>query len=251
MTNEDLSKLSAPQLVEQFRSTAMLTPTIWTDKGVESLQRTPERAERVARMQALGAELRRRTPIADVRPLYQDMDADVRSWAASQLFTIDPEWARAALGSVSSGLSPHEVFDLARRARQTYPREPTIKDMSDEELVARFEDAATREYAMNFHDPIGEPRDLALLNRIFTEVWAAADELRARGKSARLTPYLSHRFLQVRRQAARACLDVEPERAQAVLTDMIANCPDISQRLHASDVLENWRKRQPTAAAKA
>jgi hypothetical protein len=251
MTRDSVSDLSTHDLIDLFRSTGQATETIWTPMGWQSIKRTPERADRVAKMHEVGTELVRRMPIDEVRPLFNDPNVDVRHWAAMRLSAIDPEWANAAAGSVSSGLAPSEVFDLARRARRTYPRKPATKDMSDDELVARFEDAATREYAMNFYDPIGEPRDMALLNRIFAEVWAAAGELKARGKSARLAPYLDHRFLEVRRQAASACLDVEPERAQAALAEIIANCPDLSQRLRASDVLENWLKRQPTAAAKA
>jgi hypothetical protein len=57
---DNLHGLSSEELVAQFRDTAKLTPTVWTDKGYELSRRTPERIERVAEMQALGAELLRR-----------------------------------------------------------------------------------------------------------------------------------------------------------------------------------------------
>jgi hypothetical protein len=240
----NLEGLSTEELVGQFRKTAKLTPTVWTDKGFESLKRTPERIERVALMQALGVELRRRKPVDDVRPLFLDADVDVRFWASAQLHRIDPEWANAASGSVHSNLPVPEVFDLARLARQAPPPKPTIIDMTDDQLVARFEDAATRLYAMNFHDPIGNPNDMDLMNRIYGEVWDVGDQLVSRLAAGRLLPYLDHRFLEVRREAARFCLDVDTARAQAVLTNISENHPDISQRVQASDILEDWSKRR-------
>jgi hypothetical protein len=63
--------------------------------------------------------------------------------------------------------------------------------------------------------------------------------LTARGAAERLLPYIDHRFLDARCEAARFRLGVNEARAQAVLTEISTNDPDISERVRASDILES------------
>jgi len=223
MSAEDLARLSTEELIQQFRAGAKVTPTFHTDKGPESLKRTPERAERLAQMQALGAALRDRKPIAEIRPLFEDDHRDVRSWAGAQFLSIDPEWADATLSGLSFRHTTREALDLTRRARRRPPQRPALPAVSDDELIQRFEDAATREYATRFLDIIGSADDMALCNRISGEVRAIVGEVKARGALARLAPLMDHRFITVRHQAARACRGIEPERAAAVIASVKAS----------------------------
>src|SRR5579863_6565932 len=202
MIAEDVAQLSTKELIQRFVATAKATPTLHTKTRLpEGFTSTPEWKEGVAQMQALGAALRERKPIEEIRPLFEDDDADVRSWSAAQFLSTDPEWASAAWSGLCFDLTTREAFDLTRRARQPPPRRPTIKDMSDDALVERFEDAATREYAAHFLDYVGDARDMAIVNRIQREVWAIADELKSRAAAMKLLPYLDHRFITVRREA--------------------------------------------------
>jgi hypothetical protein len=223
MTAEDLAQLSTEELIQRFGATAKVTATVGTkDWTPGAFKVTPEWKERVARMQALGAALRDRKPIAEIRPLFEDDHRDVRSWASTQFHSIDPEWARAAWSGLFVDLTTREVLDLTRRARRR-PQRPALKDMSDDALIERFEDAATREYATRFLDIVGSERDMALCNRISGEVRAVVGEVKARGALARLAPLMDHRLITVRHQAARACRGIEPERAMAVLVSIKAS----------------------------
>ncbi|HLW92224.1 MAG TPA: DUF2019 domain-containing protein [Roseiarcus sp.] len=245
MIAEDVAQLSTKELIQRFVATAKATPTLHTKTRLpEGFTSTPEWKEGVAQMQALGAALRERKPIEEIRPLFEDDDADVRSWSAAQFLSTDPEWASAAWSGLCFDLTTREAFDLTRRARQPPPRRPTIKDMSDDALVERFEDAATREYAAHFLDYVGDARDMAIVNRIQREVWAIADELKSRAAAMKLLPYLDHRFITVRREAATACLSGAPDRAQAVLETIVAS-HDLWERSRAWDALDHWRGVDP------
>jgi hypothetical protein len=245
MSAEDLAHLGTDELIQRFVTTAKATPTIYSNNLTpESAKRTPERLARVAQMRALATELLKRNPIDDFRRLFEADDPDVRGWAGWQFLLADPEWASATLSGLCVGLTTRETLDLTRRARQRPPRHPAIKDMSDDALVERFEDAATREYATHFIDYASDRRDMAILNRIMDEVWAVIQELKARGAAARLLPFLDHRFNTVRREAADACLSVEPDRAQAVLEAIVAGS-DLWESSHAATTLDKWRGAGP------
>jgi Domain of unknown function (DUF2019) len=241
MSAENLAELSTEELVRRFAETAKATRSAHTrDRSPDALKGTPERKARVAEMQALGAELRARKPIAHIRMLLEDENRDVRSWAAGQFNSIDPEGALAAWGGLCYDFSTRETLEFTRRVRRRPPSKPPLKDMSDDELIARFEDAATREYGRRFIDYIGDPVDMAILNRIIGEVVSIRREAKARGLLERLVPLMDHRLITVRREAASACLGVAPERAEALL-EAIKGGRDMEERPTAWTTLDNWR----------
>jgi hypothetical protein len=251
MSAEDFARLSTNALIQRFILAAKATPTIYAKNlTAGSLEKTPDRIERVVRIRALAEELRRRNPIDDIRQLFENENPDVRGWAGGQFLLTDPEWAGAALSGLNADITTQEAVDLIRRVRRPPSRQPTLKDMSDDALVQRFEDAATREFATKFLDYANDPYDMAILNRILDEVGALAKELVARDATARLLPLLDHRFDTVRREAASKCLSVAPERAKAVL-EAIAAGYDVRERARALDALNQMRpavsKRAPGA----
>ncbi len=248
MSADDYMAMSTKRLLGLFVETAKATPTIYAEwrtamvSGVsEKVQPTPERNERVAKIKALGAALVAREPAPDVRRLFEDDDPNVRAWAAGQFILIDSEWAYAALAGLRTGLSTREVLDLMQRAIEEPPSQPTLKDMADDALVARFEDAATREYATRFLDCDEDQDDIDARNRILGEVWDVMRELKARGLLARLLPLLQSPNVTVRREAATACLRVAEEKATPVLEDIGAN-GGVDDMYAAREALENWRK---------
>jgi hypothetical protein len=197
--------------------------------------------EAVAAVQALGAALRPRKPIPEIRRLFEDDDRDVRACAAGQFGPIDPEWAAATWSGLFANLPTREVLALTRRARQAPPDSPTLKEMSDDAVVARFEDAATREYATQFLDCSGDPEDMATHNRIAGELVDVMQELKSRGALAKLLPLLSSDNMGVRRRAAQGCMRLAEDKAVAALESVVAS-GSFDDRLAAGDVLENWHK---------
>jgi hypothetical protein len=241
MSAENLGELSTEELIRRFVETAKATPSVHTkDPGPGTWKQTPERVARVAQIHALGAELRARKPVADVRPLFEDENRDVCGWASGQLHSIDPEWASAAWSGLCYDHPTREVLDLTRRVRGRPPPRPTLKEMSDDQLIARFEDVATREYGARFIDSIGSKRDMAILNRILREAHMVGQEAKSRGVLERFAPLMDHHLITVRRQAASMCLGVAPERAEAVL-EAVDNHHDPRERYRAWLVLSTWR----------
>jgi hypothetical protein len=197
--------------------------------------------EATAAVQALGAALRARKPIAQIRGLFEDQNRDVRACAAGQFGTIDPEWAAATWSGLFANLPTREVLALTRRARQAPPDRPTLKEMSDDALATRFEDAATRQYATQFLDCEDDPEDMATHNRIAGEVVDVMQEMKSRRALAKLLPLLANPNMTVRRRAAQGCLRLAEERAVAALDSVVAS-GSFDDRLAAGDTLDNWRK---------
>ena len=198
--------------------------------------------ETVAEVQALGAALRARKPIAQIRLLFEHDDRDVRACAAGQFGSIDPDWAAATWNGLFANLPTRDVLALIEHARQLPPDRPTLKEISDDALVARFEDAATREYATQFLDCEDEPEDMATHNRIAGEVVDVMRELKLRGAAlSKLLPLLASSNMTVRRRAAQGCLRLAEEKAVAALDSVVAS-GKFDDRLAAGDALEHWRK---------
>ncbi|MGD0187937.1 MAG: DUF2019 domain-containing protein [Roseiarcus sp.] len=197
--------------------------------------------EAKAAVQALGAALRGRKPIAQIRQLFEDDDRDVRTCAAGQFGSIDPEWAAATWKGLFAKLPTSEVLAFMARARQAPPDRPTLKEMPDDGLVARFEDAATRQYATQFLDRVDNPEDMATHNRISGEVVDVMKELKSRGALARLLPLLANPNMTVRRRAAQGCLRLAQDKAVAALDSVVAS-GSFHDRVAASDTLDHWRK---------
>jgi hypothetical protein len=248
MSANGYAAMSTKRLLQLFVEAAKSTPTIYAEwrtalaSGVsDKVKPSPERNARVATIKALGAALVARKPLQEVRPLFEDDDPNVRAWAAGQFIDIDPLWSYAALAGLRAGHSTQGVLDLMERAIEEPPSQPTLKEMPDDALVARFEDAATREYATRFLDCDEDQNDIDTRNRILGEVWDIMRELKARGLLGRLLPLLDSANVTVRREAATACLRVAEEKAVAVLEDIGAN-EGVDDKYTARDALIHWRK---------
>lgn len=239
-TTKDSDVASTDELLLQFAEVAKIAGTASTPyRGIP--KRTPERDRLVQELQRLGEQIRKRKPISRVRELLEHENLDVRGWAAAQFHSLDPERASASFNGLLAKLSTAEVLALTRRARQAPPSSPSITAMSSPALVERFEDAAMREYATRFLNCIDEPADMALRNDIVSKVFDIMRELKSRGQLALLIPLLESANVTVRREAAIACLKVEPDRATAAL-EWIALNGDQLEPVKAKETLERWRR---------
>jgi hypothetical protein len=248
MSADEYAAVSTERLLQLFSEAAKATPTIYAEwrtalaSGVsDKVKPSPEHDARIATIKSLGAALVARKPIPGVRRLFEDDDANVRAWAAGQFMSIDPQWGLATLEGLMNGLSTREVLDLMWRVIEEPPPEPALGDMTDDALVARFEDAATREFATRFLDCVDDQNDIDTRNRILGEVWDVMRELKARGLLGRLLPLLESANVTVRREAATACLRVAEQQAAAVLDDIGAN-EGGDDKYAARKALDNWRK---------
>lgn len=245
MSADDYAAMSTKRLIQLFAEAAKATPNPFARLGrpgfLDRIKSSPERDARVAHLKAIGAALRARRPIAQVRRLFEDENADVRGWAGGLFMVIDPDWAGATMRGLLNGHSTREVLDLQRRAREPPPPTPVLKDTSDDALVARFEDAATREYATRLVADEDEQQTTDLRNAILGEVWDVMRELKGRGLLDRLLPLLASPNVTVRREAAVACLRVAEDKAVPVLEDIGAHA-GWDDKYPALDALENWRK---------
>jgi hypothetical protein len=167
MTPDDLASFSLDDLATEFRSGAKLTGTAYNlGHSPERFRDSPERTARLARMQALGAELRSRVALDTFRELMADDDRDVRAWAAHQSLSLLSDRASATLEGLLSGCSASEILAFRARAKSRPPKNPPHSAMMGEALAARFEDASIREYATRFVGDGDYPQDVKLRNRI-------------------------------------------------------------------------------------
>jgi hypothetical protein len=195
-------------------------------------------------MQLLGEELRARKPIAEIRPLFEHPNSDVRYWAAIQFAPIDPEWAHAVYGAVREHLTTGEVITLVQKAKKKWPKRPALSDMSIAELVHRFEDSSIQLYATSefMSDDNGLP-ETKTYNRVMDEIGDAANELRARKALNALLPLLEHPNFVTRRVTAATCLPIASAQAIPVL-EAIADGKFGRERISAWWTLNQWRKTQ-------
>jgi HEAT repeat protein len=247
MSVEDYTTMSTERLLELFVESVKAAGTVVSDMSQAmrtglsgKLRPTPERDALVSRIRALGVALSARKPIAQVRKLFEDDDPDVRAWAGGQFVGIDPEWATAAISGVLKKLPTEDVIELRRRARQEPPVRPTLQEMSDEALLARFADAAERLDATRFLDYVGDPNDLETKNRLIDEGTDVLREVKSRGLLERLLPLLTHSNPTVRFRAAQGCLRIAEARALATLEE-IAVKKNFEDSILASSNLYAWR----------
>ena len=252
MSSDKYAAMSTEQLLELFADAAKRTGfasdllnTLDSAKAGVALPEPmpmPGRVQAAGELIALAEALHARGSPAEAKRLFEVDDPAVRVSAALYLGDIDPEMASAAISAAYARLPTREVFDLKRRVLQVTPAEPTLKAMSDDALVARFEDAATREYATRFlEDDEDSPGDMTERNRIVDEVWGIMLELKARGALGRLVPLLSSSNVTVRREAATVCLYVAEQASIAVL-EAVAASGGFDDALWAQDALDSWRK---------
>ena len=252
MSSDKYAAMSTEQLLELFADAAKRTGfasdllnTLDSAKAGVALPEPmpmPGRVQATGELIALAEALHARGSPAEAKRLFEVDDPAVRVSAALYLGDIDPEMASAAISAAYARLPTREVFDLKRRVLQVTPAEPTLKAMSDDALVARFEDAATREYGVRFLERDDDsPTDMTHYNRIVEEVWRLMIELKSRGALGRLVPLLASPNITVRREAATACLCVAEQDSIAVLEAAIAD-GRYDDSVPAMDALENWRK---------
>jgi hypothetical protein len=200
-----------------------------------------DRKPAAAQLQQVSEVLYERLPIVDVERLMGDDDPDIRMTAAALLGDLSPEWADAAAKGAQAMLPTRRVLALQRRARVPPPERPTLEEMSDDELVNRFEDAALRESGTHFLDYLEDPSVKDLQNDIVGEVSDIMRQLKSRGLLARLLPLLASDNLTVRREAATACLRIaEPEAISAL--ESVSRNGIYGEGFAARGALGRWRK---------
>jgi HEAT repeat protein len=234
--------MSVDDLIDAYVRLATSLGSLWS-RQCKPAEKTPERVEMNEELRAIEAELRARKPIEKLRPLFDHENVDVRFNAAWSFLQVDPIWATATISAIGKDLATRDVIALGARAKERPPARPTLKEMSTEQLVARFEDAGVREYATQFLGGQFEPYDVKLRNRIVDEIRGVADELKSRGALPNLLPLLDHANITVRNSAAIYCLDVAPERALPVL-EAISAGRDKTEAVSAWWALDRWRREQ-------
>jgi Domain of unknown function (DUF2019) len=243
----DRRATSTDALADEFARLAKLTRSIFTLDGVPA--QTSERAARFEEIKAVGAELRARRPVETLRRLCDSDDDDVRFFAGLQFLLVDEEWALAALSAGHANMPTRELVALFAKARSGPPERPTPKEMSIEQLAARFADAGMRRFATHFMGDGEEAWDVELSNRIMMEMGAIARQLELRGALSALLPLLHHANICVRNDAAACCLPIAPDQAVPILEAIKVSKDAIESRNSASR-LNEWRARSaPPAAA--
>jgi HEAT repeat protein len=238
---------SVDALIEEFVRLSQQTRNIFTLEAPPAA--TPERTARLEEIRAIGKELRTRAPVEKLRLLLDHEDEDVRAFAWLPFLPVDEEWAHAAISSLGTGLATRELVALCAKAKRGPPEHPTLKEMSVEQLTARFEDAGMRRFATHFMGGDREAWDVETSNRIMTELGAVNDELESRDALSALLPLLEHKNIAVRNNAASCCLPMAPERAIPVL-EAIAAGTDRIEKSNASYVLGRWRERASASVSR-
>ena len=213
--------MSVSDLVEEFRELVDQLGSSW-NLGVrpERFRQTPERDARLARIDTVTPELKRRAPAATLRALMEDDNREVRAWTARRFREVDPDFSSAALSGLVEGASTREAQRLIEHARKPPPKRPTLDKMSLDELVARFSDACLRKYWAQHCGRGGNPVDIELRNRIIRELQTISTEFGRRGARERLLPFLNSSNIAERVSAAVATLDVAPALAVRTLEEI-------------------------------
>ena len=204
--------------------------------------RLMERKPAFDQIWALSLILYDRQSVGEVEQLLEDGDPDIRATAAGFLGQLSPELANAAAKGFQVKRPTREILALQRRARQAPPRLPTLEDMSDDELVARFEDAALRVSGVYLLDYLEDETIQDLRNDICREVWDVMRQLKARGLLARLLPLLASDNLMVRYEAAVACLRIAEPEAIAAL-EKVSRDGVFGDNFLARIALRDWREK--------
>ncbi len=241
MTAEAYAQMSTDELIDEFVRVAKSLSSLWTF-WFKIPKSTPEREALKQELDAVGAELRARRPIEKLRPLFDHENVDVRFHAVWAFMAVDPDWALATISAHTADLTTREVIALRARAKKRPPARPTLKEMSADQLAARFEDAGVREYATRFLGGEFEPYDVKRRNTIIREIRGIVDELKSRDALPTLLPFLDHSNITVRNSAAIYCVYIAPERALPVL-ETIAAGRDKVEATGASWAINRWREK--------
>jgi hypothetical protein len=246
MTSEDYVQMPTERLLRLFAETA-------NESGVgrvfqygggpppEAVLPTREQTQRgFARNAAIAGALSGKATAPEIEPLFDSDDPDIRICAAALLSEFAPALSEAAWRGVMAKCSTREALAHGARARTPPPARPTLAEMDDDALMARFEDAAERLTACRFIDWRDDEKDADVRNAIIVEQSEIGAEIRRRGMLARLLPFLDDAEPSVRLFAALGCLRIAAAKAAATLEEIGAN-GYIDDRAVALDNLQRWR----------
>jgi hypothetical protein len=248
MTPEEYATMSVERLLRLFAETAKQSGAgrVFQHLGgaASADQVAPTAAETKAGFTenaAIAGALRVNATKREIEPLFDSEDPDVRLCAAMFFSDFAPDLADAARHGVMNGVSTRQALAMGRRARQPPPPRPTLQEMTDEALVARFQDAAERQTAFRFTEWLHEPKDLEARNAVIVELTEILREMKRRDMLAELLPFLDSADVTARFRAAQGCLRIAPDKAVPVLEGVAAKA-ELQMRAAAATTLENWRK---------
>ena len=172
-------------------------------------------------LKAVSRELRARNAAVEIRQMFESEDDAVRHFATTHFWTLDRELAQAASSGARFGEPTREALRLMRLARDTPKDVPILTELTVDDLIASFVDASIRLYGARFLDCAGVRADREIRTRIARHVRGIARELKSRGAVGRLVPLMDHANERVRLDAAIASLDLEPQKAAAILEGVV------------------------------
>jgi hypothetical protein len=190
---------------------------------------------------AIAGALNCKATAPEIEPLFDSDDPDIRMCAAALLSAFAPALSEAAWRGVMAKCSTREALALGARARTPPPARPSLQEMDDDALIARFEDAAERLTACRFIDWRDDEKDTDVRNAIIVEQTQIGAEIRRRGMLVRLLPFLDGADPSARLFAALGCLRIAAAKAVATLEEIGAH-GNLDDRAVALDNLDRWRK---------
>ena len=247
MSPEDYAEMPIERLLLLFAETANASGVgrVFQSGGAatpEAILPTREQSLRgFARNTAIAGALGAKATAREIEPLFDSDEPDIRICAAALLSEFAPDLGEAAWRGVMAKRSTREALALAERARTPPPALPTLAEMDDDALMARFVDAAERLTACRFIAWRDDPKDADVRNAIIVEQAEIGAEIRRRGMLARLLPFLDGAEPSARLFAALGCLRIAAAKAVATLEEIGAD-GDRDDRAVALDNLERWRK---------
>jgi hypothetical protein len=249
MSPEDYAEMSTERLRPLFagaakqlglgRTFACISAGSLPDPGLVAMEKQ-QRRQLSEELLAIAVALMARPPGPEALSLFDDPDPDVRMAAATFVSCLDANLAEATRKGVLSGCSAKEAIAGRQRVRQPPPAQPTLQEMSDEALLARFQDAGERVTACRFIDWVHDEQDTKTRNRILGELIDMRAEAEQRGMLARFAPFPDSPDPHIRFQAAIACRYVAPDKAIATLEALKAD-RDPQVRAPAGWTLSRWR----------
>jgi len=247
MSPEDYAQMPTERLLRLFAETA-------NESGVgrvfqygggappDALLPTREQTQRgFAENAAIAGALSGKATASEIEPLFDSDDPDIRICAAAFLSELAPELSEAAWRGVMAKRSTREALALGARARTPPPARPSLAEMDDDALMARFGDAAERLTACRFIDWRDDESDQNVRDAIIVEQAEIGAEVRRRGMLARLLPFLDGAEPSARVFAALGCLRIAAAKAVATLAEIGAD-GDLDDRAVALDNLARWRE---------
>ena len=235
------------KLIDMFAEAARDIPTIFPELPEayfsgpsQKVRPSPRRSAKIDKLKSIAASIVARRPVEEARQLMDDDNPNIRAWATGMLAGVDAEWAGASQSGLFARLKTRDVLAQRALAREKPPFGPPLDALSDDDLVARFEDLSLREEATQFLDCVGHPTDIDMRNEIIGQTLDAMRALKARGLLELLLPLLDSDKVAVRYEAALACMRITTDQATAALNAIVA-LRDPEYSALAQDALNHWR----------